>query len=172
MEIANNHCLRTRKQWLFLHYYNVDLHQWQTYCSSCSNSRNSFVSKNSTSEMPNPSQIILIVTIPGFRLAPFKMFFTVVGGTPALRASPLIDRFFFLHSSRIRFPTHSTVPILSPLSIYSPIKHSKLSFNMRSIYGLLDLNVLKWSINRPLMWRTEESQGKHCEDNTGIGCFL
>ena len=39
---------------------------------------------------------------------------------------------------------------------------------MRSIYGLLDLNVLRWSINRLLMQRTEESQGKHCEDNTPL----
>ena len=64
-----------------------------TYRISCSSSLNSSVSKNSIREIPSPSHRILIVTTPGFLLAPLRIFFTVDGAIPALRASALIAMF-------------------------------------------------------------------------------
>ena len=51
------------------------------YLISCSKFSKSLVLKNSIKVIPNPSQSIFIVTIPGFLLLPYKMFFIEEGAT-------------------------------------------------------------------------------------------
>lgn len=48
-----------------------------SYFISCSNASNSSQSKKFLREIPNPSQSIFNVTIPGLRLFPYRIFFTV-----------------------------------------------------------------------------------------------
>lgn len=53
-----------------------------------------------------------MVTMPGFLLAPFNIFLTVVGGIPALRANALMAKCLSWQSSMIRFATHSRVVMM------------------------------------------------------------
>ncbi len=65
--------------------------------------------KKSSRETFNPSQIILIVTIPVFLLFPFIIFLSVEGGIPETYASCDIFIFFSLHKLFILATTASCV---------------------------------------------------------------
>lgn len=65
--------------------------------------------KKSSKETFNPSQIILIVTIPVFLLFPFIIFLSVEGGIPETYANCDIFIFFSLHKLFILATTASCV---------------------------------------------------------------
>lgn len=58
------------------------------YFISCSSESNSGVEKNSPNVISNPSQIFLIVTVPGFLLSPFRMLLIVACGTAEMLLIP------------------------------------------------------------------------------------
>lgn len=68
---------------------------------SASKLLNDCESKNSATVIPKPSQSILIVTIPGFTLFPYKMFFMVDGATEDSIDSLCIDIFFSSNKNSI-----------------------------------------------------------------------
>ena len=65
--------------------------------------------KKSSKETFNPSQIILIVTIPVFLLFPFIIFLSVEGGIPETYANCDIFIFFSLHKLFVLATTASCV---------------------------------------------------------------
>ena len=69
--------------------------KYRLYLISCSNCLNCFVLKNSSSEIPKPSQSILIVTIPGFLLFPYRTFF-MDDGLPPIQVTTYKWSFVFL----------------------------------------------------------------------------
>jgi hypothetical protein len=82
----------------------------------CSSASNSFVLKNSPNVIPTPSHIILIVSILGFLLLPYKIFFTDEGGSADKFASLFMLILRSSHSCSIRLRIAVTVSIQSPPS--------------------------------------------------------
>lgn len=70
---------------------------------SCPSSENSFVLKKSIKEMFNPSHNFFNVTIPGFVLFPYNIFFIVDGAMPESVANLLIVIPFSPHRKIKRF---------------------------------------------------------------------
>ena len=93
----------------------LSLH-WQLVWSVChfiswSSELKESVSKNWQSVISNPSQIFLIVIVPGFELSPFKMLLIVDWGTAETYARWFGVQFLSLHNSSILFEIACLVSI-------------------------------------------------------------
>ena len=82
---------KTRKAVIFFKFYFI----------SCSVSSNSGLSKNSLTEISNPSHIFLMETTPGFWLLVFSILYMVDGATPEMFARALTAMFLSAQRRKI-----------------------------------------------------------------------
>lgn len=110
-------------------------------------------SKNSCIVISNPSHIFLIVTTPAFLLCPYKIFFSVEGGTPERTAASFTVISFYLIRSFNRYMTAVFISTVSTTFFSSILYKSALKgrpYIVFLIYARYFFNSFSYSSRNPL----------------------